>query len=138
MIRDGRDVLVISSGIMTMRALDAAEKIAADDVDVAVLHVPTIKPLDVETIVTEARKGGRLVVTTENHTVNGSLGEALAKELLLAGVAQRFHMIGLPNAFLEAGAPPTLHAMYGLSVAKASDSDQGLTLRQIPPCNSRI
>jgi len=92
MIRDGRDVLVISSGIMTMRALDAAEKIAADDVDVAVLHVPTIKPLDVETIVTEARKGGRLVVTTENHTVNGSLGEALAKELLLAGVAQRFHM----------------------------------------------
>lgn len=125
MIREGGDVLVISSGIMTMRALDAAEKLAADNVDVAVLHVPTIKPLDVETIVAEAAKGGRLVVTAENHTVIGGLGEAVAKELLLRGVAPKFRMIGLPDAFLEAGALPTLHEMYGLSVGKVAEQIKG-------------
>lgn len=121
MIREGGDVLVISSGIMTMRALDAAERLAADKVDVAVLHVPTIKPLDVQTIRTEAAKGGRLVVTAENHTVNGGLGEAVAGALLTSGIAPRFRMIGLPDAFLEAGALPTLHDMYGLSVAKVAE-----------------
>src|SRR6201996_1469040 len=53
LIRDGRDVLIISSGIMTMRALEAVKALADDKVDAAVLHVPTIKPLDVETIVRE-------------------------------------------------------------------------------------
>jgi transketolase len=125
MIREGRDVLVISSGIMTMRALDAATQLATDNVDVAVLHVPTIKPLDVATITAEAAKGGRLVVTAENHTVNGGLGEAVAKELLLAGIAPKFRMIGLPDAFLEAGALPTLHDMYGLSVGKVAEQIKG-------------
>jgi transketolase len=124
-IREGRDVLVISSGIMTMRALDTAEKLAADNIDVGVLHVPTIKPLDVETIRAEAAKGGRLVVTAENHTVNGGLGEAVAKELLLAGIAPTFRMIGLPDEFLEAGALPTLHDMYGLSVDKVAEQIKG-------------
>jgi transketolase len=121
MIREGRDVLVISSGIMTMRALDAAEKLAADKVDVAVLHVPTIKPLDVATIRAEAAKSGRLVVTAENHTVNGGLGEAVAGCLMTAGIAPKFRMIGLPDDFLEAGALPTLHDMYGLSVDKVAE-----------------
>lgn len=120
-IREGRDALVISSGIMTMRALDAAEALSKDNIDVSVLHVPTIKPLDVETILREAAKGGRLVITAENHTVNGGLGEAVAKELLLAGVTPKFRMIGLPDAFLEAGALPTLHDMYGLSVSRVAE-----------------
>ena len=118
MIREGKDVLVISTGFMTMRSLDAAEKLAADSVDVAVLHVPTIKPLDTATILSEARKGGRLVVTAENHTVVGGLGEAVAGTLLTNGIAPTFRMIGLPDAFLEAGGLPTLHEMYGLSVEK--------------------
>lgn len=118
MIRDGRDVLVVSTGLMTMRALDAAQILAADGVDVAVLHCPTIKPLDVDTILAQARQGGRLVVTAENHTKNGGLGEAVASALLLNGVTPSFRMIGLPDQFLEAGALPTLHDMYGLSVSK--------------------
>ena len=125
MIREGADVLVISSGIMTMRALDAAEALAAEKIDVAVLHVPTIKPLDVDTILAEAGKGGRLVVTAENHTVNGGLGEAVARQLLVAGVAPQFRMIGLPDEFLEAGALPTLHDMYGLSTAKVAEQIKG-------------
>ncbi|MDD7973500.1 transketolase family protein [Roseinatronobacter alkalisoli] len=125
MIREGRDVLVVSSGIMTMRALDAADALAKDNVDVAVLHVPTIKPLDKATILAEARKGGRLVVTAENHTENGGLGEAVARELMLAGAHVPFRMIALPDAFLEAGALPTLHDMYGLSVDRVAQQIKG-------------
>ncbi len=124
-IREGRDVLVISTGLMTMRALDAAEKLAEDKVDVAVLHCPTIKPLDLETIAAEASKGGRLVVTAENHTVMGGLGEAVAAGLLSRGIAPRFRMIGLPDQFLEAGALPTLHEMYGISVGKVMEQIKG-------------
>ena len=125
LIREGKDVLVISTGLMTMRALDAAVKLAEDKVDVAVLHCPTIKPLDLETIAAEASKGGRLVVTAENHTVMGGLGEAVAGGLLSRGIAPKFRMIGLPDQFLEAGALPTLHEMYGISVGKVIEQIKG-------------
>ncbi|WP_103334406.1 transketolase family protein [Pseudotabrizicola formosa] len=125
MIREGGDVLVIASGIMTMRALDAAELLARDGVDVAVLHVPVIKPLDTATILAEAGKPGRLVVTAENHTVVGGLGEAVAGTLLRAGVTPTFRMIALPDEFLEAGALPTLHEMYGLTAAKVAQQIKG-------------
>ena len=116
-IRDGTDVLVISSGLLTMRALEAAAALAADKVSVAVLHVPTIKPLDTETILAEAGKTGRLVVVAENHTVVGGLGEAVAGLLMRNGLNPRFRQIGLPDEFLDAGALPTLHERYGLSTA---------------------
>ena len=115
MLRDGRDVLIVSSGIMTMRSLEVAKALAADSVDVAVMHVPTIKPLDSETIVREAGRSGRLVVVAENHTVIGGLGEAVARTLLTAGVAPVFRQIALPDAFLDAGALPTLHERYGIA-----------------------
>ncbi len=124
-IREGADVLIISTGFMTMRALDAAERLAADNVDAAVLHVPTIKPFDTQTILAEARKGSRLVVTAENHTVVGGLGEAVATTLLTNGVTPTFRMIGLPDEFLEAGALPTLHEMYGLTVDKVVERIKG-------------
>jgi transketolase len=116
LLRGGRDVLVISSGIMTMRALETAEALRADNVDVAVLHCPTIKPLDEETIRREAARSGRLVVVAENHSVIGGLGEAIACSLLRAGVAPTYRQIALPDAFLDAGALPTLHDRYGISV----------------------
>ncbi|MEM5329798.1 transketolase family protein [Paraburkholderia sp. JHI2823] len=115
LVRDGADVLIISSGMMTMRALETAKALEADKVDVAVLHAPTIKPLDTETIVREAKRTGRMVVVAENHTVIGGLGEAVATALLSAGVACCFKQIALPDAFLDAGALPTLHDRYGIS-----------------------
>ena len=117
MLRDGRDVLVISSGLLTMRALEVATALEADRVDVGVLHVPTIKPLDVATIVRECGRSGRLVVVAENHSTIGGRGEAVAAELLQAGVTPRFKRIALPDAFLDAGALPTLHDRYGISAA---------------------
>jgi transketolase len=113
-LRTGRDVVLISTGLMTMRALDAAKRLEADHVDVAVLHVPTIKPLDREAILREAG-GGRLVVTLENHTIAGGLGEAVASCVAFNGLGTRIVPIALPDEFLAAGALPTLHDRYGLS-----------------------
>ncbi|MFM0672577.1 transketolase family protein [Paraburkholderia sediminicola] len=125
LLRDGAEVLVISSGIMTMRALEVAKVLENDRIGVAVLHVPTIKPLDTETIVREAKRSGRLVVVAENHTVIGGLGEAVAAELMRAGVSCHFRRVGLPDAFLDAGALPTLHDRYGISTATMSEAIKG-------------
>jgi len=114
-LRGGNDVLLISSGFMTMRSLEVAKQLEADSVDVAVLHVPTTKPLDTATILAEASRSGRLVIVAENHTTIGGLGEAVATALLTAGVAPQFRQIALPDAFLDAGALPTLHDRYGIS-----------------------
>jgi transketolase len=114
-IRDGTDVLFISSGLMTMRALEAAQSLKSDQIDAAVLHVPTLKPLDTQSILREAARPGRLVVVAENHSVIGGLGEAVAGVLMRAGVHPAFRQIALPDAFLAAGALPTLHDRYGIS-----------------------
>ena len=122
MLRDGAEVLIISSGLMTMRALEVAKALESDKIGVGVLHVPTIKPLDTQTIVREAKRSGRLVVVAENHTVIGGLGEAVAAELMRAGVSCPFRQVGLPDAFLAAGALPTLHDRYGISTATMGES----------------
>lgn len=114
-ICDGNGVLFISTGWMTMRALEAAQALKRDQIDAAVLHVPTLKPLDTETILREAARPGRLVVVAENHSVIGGLGDAVAGALMRAGVHPAFRQIGLPDAFLDAGALPTLHDRYGIS-----------------------
>jgi transketolase len=116
LLRDGADVLVIASGFMTMRALEAAQDLAQDNVGVAVLHCPTIKPLDEATIVAAVRAKPRLVVVAENHSVIGGLGEAVASALLRDRAQPAgFQLAGLPDAFLDAGALPTLHERYGIS-----------------------
>jgi transketolase len=116
LLRGGNDVLVISSGLMTMRALEAAADLENDGVRAAVLHCATVKPLDEATILAEAAKPGRLVVVAENHTIVGGLGEAIAGLLMRAGVhPASFRQIALPDEFLDAGALPTLHERYGIS-----------------------
>ncbi len=114
-LRDGADALIISSGFMTMRSLEAVEQLRSDRIAVAVLHVPTVKPLDEEAIIKEASRSGRLVIVAENHSSVGGLGEAIAGLLLRAGVTPTFRQIALPDAFLAAGALPTLHDRYGIS-----------------------
>ena len=115
MLREGSDILIVSSGLMTMRALEAAKKLEADNLSVAVLHSPTIKPLDEAAIIAACSKPGRIVAVAENHTVNGGLGEAVASALMRAGVHPQFKQIALPDQFLDAGALPTLHDRYGIS-----------------------
>ncbi|MES2482541.1 MAG: transketolase C-terminal domain-containing protein [Pseudomonadota bacterium] len=116
LLRDGADVLVISSGLMTMRALEVAQDLVDDRIGVAVLHCPTIKPLDEDAIVQAVASRPRLVVVAENHSVVGGLGESLASLLARRDVRPaRLRLAGLPDAFLDAGALPTLHDRYGIS-----------------------
>ena len=126
LLRDGKDALIISSGFMTMRALEDGREAALPTASTSrVLHVPTIKPLDEETIVREASRSGRLVIVAENHSIVGGLGEAIAGVLLRAGVTPPFRQIALPDAFLDAGALPTLHDKYGISTAAMTQSIKG-------------
>ncbi|GHE90623.1 putative uncharacterized transketolase family protein y4mN [Amycolatopsis deserti] len=116
-LRGGNDVVFVSSGLMTMRALQAAEKLAAHRVDVAVVHAPTIKPFDEATVLREIA-GDRLAVTLENHTVVGGLFETVASAAVRAGVSGRIVPVALPDEFLAAGALPTLHDRYGLAAGR--------------------
>lgn len=114
-VRPGDDVVIVSSGLMTMRALLAAEKLADEHgVQVSVVHCATLKPFDEETVVAQLDTD-RLAYTAENHTVVGGLFEATAAALVKRGIGRRVGAIGLPDAFLDAGALPTLHDKYGLS-----------------------
>ena len=116
MLREGADVLVISSGIMTMRALEVAADLAKDNIGVAVLHCPTIKPLDEATIIEAVKYQHRLVVVAENHSIIGGLGESVSSALLRNRVQPAgFELAGLPDQYLDAGALPTLHDRYGIS-----------------------
>lgn len=117
LLEEGQDVLLIASGMMTMRALAVAEQLRKENISVAVLHSPTIKPLDEVTILAQAAKPGRLVITVENHSAVGGLSEAVATLLLHKGVHPAFDTITLPDAYLDAGALPTLHDRYGISTA---------------------
>ena len=110
---------------MTMRALETAKLLEADGVFLAVLHSPTIKPLDVASITREARRSGRLVIVAENHSVIGGLGEAVAGVLMREGIHCAFRQIGLPDEFLDAGALPTLHDRYGISTSVMAETIKG-------------
>jgi transketolase len=137
LLRDGSDVLIISTGFMTMRALEAVDWLKSEGIDAAILHVSTIKPLDEQTILKEAARSGRMVVVAENHTIVGGLGEAVAGLLLRSGVTPVFRQVALPDEFLDAGALPTLHERYGISSEAMArnikiwlERNQGLPLRR--------
>ena len=126
-LRDGNEVLVISSGFMTMRALEVAQSLQADNIGVAVLHCPTIKPLDEAAIVEAVKYKNRLVVVAENHSVIGGLGEAVASALLRHRVQPAgFQLAGLPDAFpprrgAANAARPLWHQPAG-----TGEADQGM------------
>jgi transketolase len=113
---DGKDALIISSGLMTTRAIEASDQMKEKGVEVGIMHCATIKPLDNEAILEEVRRHpDRPVFVAENHSVVGGLGESIASLLMKEGVAVTFRQIGLPDEFLGAGALPTLHDLYGIS-----------------------
>jgi len=113
-VRPGQDVVFVSSGLMTMRGLLAAEELRTRGVDVCVVHVPTLKPFDAQTVVSQIDTD-RIAFTLENHTIVGGLYESVASALIQRGIGRKVRAIGLPDAFLDAGALNTLHDRYGLS-----------------------
>jgi transketolase len=109
---EGSDVTLIATGTMTYQALAAVELLAKDGVSAEVIHVPTIKPLDAETILKSVRKTGA-VVTAEEGQIIGGLGGAIA-ELLSENQPTPLQRIGMKDRFGESGAPNELLAHFGL------------------------
>lgn len=108
----GNDVTIIATGTMTYQALIAAEKLFKDGIDAEVIHVPTIKPLDHETILKSVRKTGA-VVTVEEAQIAGGLGGAIA-ELLSEEFPVPIKRIGMQDHFGESGTPDQLLEHFGL------------------------
>lgn len=119
-VRPGADVLAVTSGLMTMRALLAARELERHHVDMSVVHCATLKPFDSATVLREIDTP-RLALTMENHSVVGGLHETVATAMVSAGVARPLKAVGLPDEFLAAGALPTLHDRYGLSTGSVVD-----------------
>ena len=109
---EGSDVTIIATGTMTYQALLAAEQLFKDGVDAEVVHVPTIKPLDHETILKSVRKT-KCVVTVEEAQASGGLGGAIA-ELLADECPAPMKRIGMQDRFGESGAPDELLTHFGL------------------------
>ncbi len=108
----GTDVTIVTTGAMTYQAMVAAEQLFKDGIDAEVVHVPTIKPLDAETILKSVRKTG-CVVTAEEGQIVGGLGGAIA-ELLAEEHPTPMHRIGMKDRFGESGEPNELLEHFGL------------------------
>lgn len=109
----GQTVTIIATGPMTYQALVAAQKLFKDGIDAEVIHVPTIKPLDSETILESVRKT-KAVVTCEEAQINGGLGGAIA-ELLGEEFPVPLKRIGMRDRFGESGKPDELLEHFGLT-----------------------
>ncbi len=114
-LRTGKDAAIIANGIMVPAAMEAAETLAAEGVDVRVIDLHTIKPLDEEIILKAAEETGALV-TAEEHSVVGGLGSAVA-ELTSQKCPVKIVMVGQKDTFGESGKPDELRKKYGMTAA---------------------
>jgi transketolase len=136
-MRQGNDALILTTGITLKIALDAAEALGESGISASVIHVPTVKPLDVESILSACDKVP-VVVTIEEHVVIGGLGTAVAEIIAEANFdsPKRFKRIGLPDAFPDRyGSQDSLMTHYALTAANLTATVSGL-LEQQPAVHS--
>lgn len=112
-IRDGKDVTVIATGIMVSEAAAAAEKLAEEGIDVRVIDIHTIKPIDEDIIIKAAKETGA-IVTAEEHSVTGGLGSAVA-ETVVKNCPVKMAMVGQKDTYGESGKPDELKKKYGMT-----------------------
>ncbi|MEA2584619.1 MAG: transketolase, partial [Thermomicrobiales bacterium] len=113
LLREGSDVGIISTGVQTIRALKAADDLATRGIAATVLHLSTLKPLDVPAIVAVAERT-RAIVTAEDHSIIGGLGGAVA-EALAEHFPTPMRRIGWPDTYGESGPNDELLEKYALS-----------------------
>ena len=111
-VREGSDVTISACGLMVAEALEAAEALAADGIDAEVINMHTIKPLDERLVVASAKKTGR-VVTAEEHSIIGGLGEAVAS-VLAEQHPVPMRRVGVRDVYGESGPAVDLLHKYGL------------------------
>lgn len=119
----GTDVLLVSTGITLKIALDAAAGLKAEGISAAVLHMPTVKPLDVDAFLQHAARV-RAIVAIEEHTILGGLGGALAEVVAEAGFepAKRFKRIGIPDTFPHGyGSQASMMGRYQITAERTAE-----------------
>ncbi|MCR5687358.1 MAG: transketolase family protein [Lachnospiraceae bacterium] len=109
-LREGKDVSIIATGITVPASIEAAEKLSADGIDAEVINIHTIKPLDEELIIASAKKTGK-VVTAEEHSIIGGLGSAVC-EVLSEKNPVPVYRIGMRDVFGESGSAAQLLHKY--------------------------
>ena len=119
-LREGADAAVFATGLMVSEALKAADLLAAQGVSAAVINVHTVKPIDADCVTEWARKCGR-VVTVEEHSVIGGLGDAVAG-VLMGKVDCAFRKIGVQDQFGQSGKAWEVLAEYGLTAPQIAES----------------
>jgi transketolase len=124
LLRDGRHVGLIATGIMTERALLAADLLEQRGIGAAVLHASTLKPFDAEAVRALATRVP-LLVSVENGTIVGGLGSAVAEVLATAGSGTRLSMLGVRDEFPVAGSLDFLLERYGLTPAAITETVAG-------------
>ena len=112
-LRQGRDAAIIANGVMVSRAIEAADRLIASGLNVRVINMASIAPLDVEAIQSAAETGA--IVTAEEHSVRGGLGGAVA-EVVATSRPCRLRILGFPG-FLPTGSPEFLLERYGLTAS---------------------
>jgi transketolase len=123
-VREGGDVTLFATGAQTPRTVEAAELLAVDGIEAHVVHVPTLKPLDVEGIVAGAERTGR-AITVEEHTVIGGLGGAVA-ETLAQHRPTKVDRIGIRDVHVQSGPNDALLDIYGLSAERVAEQVRGI------------
>jgi transketolase len=121
-LRDGGDVVLFACGLMVGESLEAAKLLSQNGVSAAVVNVSTLKPIDADCVTTYARKCGH-VVTVEEHSVIGGLGDAVAS-VLMGEVACRFQRIGIQDQFGQSGKAADVLREYGLTADQIAQSVQ--------------
>lgn len=111
-LREGKDLTIIATGLPVSNCLEAAEKLAADGIDAKVINIHTIKPLDEDLVVAAAKETGK-VVTVEEHSIIGGLGGAVC-ECLAEKAPVPVKRIGIHDVFGESGPALELLHKYGL------------------------
>jgi transketolase len=111
-LREGEHATVIACGVMVSEALSAAEKLKHEGIDLKVVNMHTIKPIDVQMIVNSAKETGA-IVTAEEHQMAGGLGSAVA-EVLAEHYPCPMEMVGVKDSFGQSGTPAQLMVHYGL------------------------
>jgi transketolase len=119
-LREGNDAAFIATGETVVHCLLAAGQMAARGMNCRVLSMHTVKPLDVEAVLRAGREC-RAVITAEEHSVHGGLGEACATALLQAGVTVPFHVAGIPDEETVTGAQADIFRHYGISMEGLSE-----------------
>ena len=128
LLREGHDVTLIANGTLTHRMMKAAEILAGQGIEARVLNMATVRPIDVEAIVSAARETGA-ILTAEEHSTFGGLGSAIA-EVVVAEAPVPMKILGVPGVFAPTGSAEFLLDEFGMAPAEVADAARTLINRK--------